>query len=71
MDRPSRTKSHPAGSLSSSQPGGAAVLGQPSSLRPLWLNSAILALTGNNRQYINASAVIQRIVVLKGTTALD
>ncbi len=34
MDRPSHTKSHPAGSLSSGQAWRAAVLGQLSSLRP-------------------------------------
>jgi hypothetical protein len=37
MDRPSRKKSHPAGSLSFSQPGVPVVLGQPLNLRPQWL----------------------------------
>ncbi len=36
MNRPSHTKSHPAGSLSSSQPKRAGVLDQLSSLRPHW-----------------------------------
>ncbi len=37
MDRPSRTKAHPAGPLSFSQPGVPVVLGQPLNLRPQWL----------------------------------
>jgi hypothetical protein len=38
MDRPSRTKSHPAGSLSSSQPGGS----------PCWAGPLAFGLIGDN-----------------------
>ncbi len=45
MDRPSRTNSHSAGSLSSSQPGGP----------PCWTSPLAFGLTGQNYLYIHQS----------------
>jgi hypothetical protein len=48
MDRPSHHKSHPAGSLSSSQPGGP----------PCWVISLAFGLTGNNFSKIKGWKVV-------------
>ncbi len=47
MDRPSRTKSHPAGSISSSQPGGP----------PCWASSLAFGLIGRHRETLRIITV--------------